>query len=156
ALDHLSPEQVEQRCEIVLALARALFLLLDVRPVERYATEGLRLAEQLQRPDLAANALAWLARCRQAAGDLGAAIDLDHRSMSRAPGVVTAAHVMGPLSLYLAGQSTQALALATTSAEFARASRDTTFIMYSLAHIGLNLAGTGRYAEATEAFREAR
>jgi DNA-binding winged helix-turn-helix (wHTH) protein/tetratricopeptide (TPR) repeat protein len=156
ALHHLNSQQLEQRCELVLALARAWFLLLDLRPVEQYATEALQLAEQLQRADLAANALAWLARCRQANGDLGAAIDIDRRSMSRAPGVVTAAHTMGPLTLYLAGRSPEALALAAVAADSARSSRDTTFIMYSLTHLGLNLAAVGRYAEATNAFQEAR
>ncbi len=156
ALRHLDSQQIEQRCELVLALARAWFLLLDLRPVEQYATEALQLAEQLQRADLAANALAWLARCRQANGDLGAAIDIDRRSMSRAPGVVTAAHTMGPLTLYLAGRSPEALALAAVAADSARSSRDTTFIMYSLTHLGLNLAAVGRYAGATNAFQEAR
>jgi DNA-binding winged helix-turn-helix (wHTH) protein/tetratricopeptide (TPR) repeat protein len=156
ALHHLDPEQIELRCEFVLALARAWFLLLDIRPVEQYATEALQLAERLQRSDLAANAMAWLARCRQASGDLGAAIEMDRRSMSRAPNVITAAHIMGPLTLYLAGRSTQALGLAAASADSARSSRDTTFIMYSLAHLGLNLAAVGRYAEATQAFHEAR
>jgi hypothetical protein len=85
ALHHLDPEEIGLRCEFVLALARAWFLLLDVRPVEQYATEALQLAERLQRSDLAANAMAWLARCRQANGDLGAAIEMDRRSMSRAP-----------------------------------------------------------------------
>ncbi|PYQ48216.1 MAG: hypothetical protein DMF78_21800, partial [Acidobacteria bacterium] len=65
ALRHLDPEQMERRCEFVLALARAWFLLLDARPVEEYATEALQLAERLERADLAANAMAWLARCRQ-------------------------------------------------------------------------------------------
>jgi len=156
ALDNLDPEQIGRRCEIVLALARAWFLLLDVGPVERYATEALQLAERLQRSDLAANAIAWLARCRQADGELAAAIEMDQRSMSRAPGVATAAHIMGPLTLYLAGRSTPALALAAASADSARASRDTTFIMYSLAHLGLNLAAAGRYADASDAYREAR
>jgi DNA-binding winged helix-turn-helix (wHTH) protein len=156
ALHHLDPDQTELRCEFVLALARAWFLLLDVRPVEQYAAEALQLAERLRRSDLAANAMAWLARCRQANGDLGAAIEMDRRSMSRAPNVMTAAHIMGPLTLYLAGRSTQALGLAAASAESARSSRDTTFIMYSLPHLGLNLAAAGRYAEATQAFHEAR
>src|SRR5262249_61468459 len=106
--------------------------------------------------DRAADAGAWRAGGRRARGDLGGAIEMDRRSMSRAPGAVPAAHIMGPLTLYLAGQSTQALALATASADFARSSRDTTFIMYSLAHLGLNLAAAGRYAEAADAFREAR
>jgi tetratricopeptide (TPR) repeat protein len=152
----LDPQQIERRCELVLALARAWFLLLDVRPVEQYATDALQLAERLQRPDLAANAIAWLARCRQANGDLGTAIDMDRRAMSMAPGVMTAAHTMGPLTLYLAGRSTEALTLAAAAADSARSSRDTTFIMYSLTHFGLNLAAVGRYAEATKVFHEAR
>ncbi len=156
ALQHLDPQKIERRCELVLALARAWFLLLDVRPVEQYATEALQLAEGLQRPDLAANAIAWLARCRQSNGDLGTAIDMDRRAMSRAPGVITAAHTMGPLTLYLAGRSTEALALAAAAADSARSSRDTTFIMYSLTHLGLNLVAAGRYSEATKAFHEAR
>jgi DNA-binding winged helix-turn-helix (wHTH) protein/tetratricopeptide (TPR) repeat protein len=156
ALHHLDPQQIERRCELVLALARAWFLLLDVLPVEQYATEALQLAEGLHRPDLAANAIAWLARCRQANGDLGTAIDMDRRAMSMAPGVITAAYTMGPLTLYLAGRSTEALALAAAAADSARSSRDTTFIMYSLTHLGLNLAAAGRYAEATRAFHEAR
>ena len=156
ALHYLDPKQLERRCELVLALARAWFLLLDVRPVEQYATEALQLAEGLQRSDLAANATAWLARCRQANGDLSGAIDMDRRATSRAPGVMTAAHMMGPLTLYLAGRSTEALALAAVAADSARSSRDTTFIMYSLSHFGLNLAAAGRYAEATKAFHEAR
>jgi DNA-binding winged helix-turn-helix (wHTH) protein/tetratricopeptide (TPR) repeat protein len=156
ALHHLDPQQIERRCELVLALARAWFLLLDVRPVEQYATEALQLAERVQRSDLAANALAWLARCRQTHGDLGAAIDMDRRAMSRAPGVTTAAHMMGPLTLYLAGRSTEALASAAAAADAARSTRDTTFIMYSLTHLGLNLTAAGRYAEATNAFQEAR
>jgi len=156
ALHHLDPQQIERRCELVLALARAWFLLLDVRPVEQYATEALQLAEGLHRPDLAANAIAWLARCRQANGDLGTAIDMDRRAMSMAPGVITAAYTMGPLTLYLAGRSAEALALAAAAADSARSSRDTTFIMYSLTHLGLNLAAAGRYAEAAKTFHEAR
>jgi hypothetical protein len=156
ALRYVDPEQLEHRCELVLALARAWFLLLDIRPVEQYAREALQLAERLKRSDLAANAMAWLARCRQANGDLGAAMELDRRSTSRAPGVVTAAHIMGPLTLYLAGRSKQALSLALASADSARSSRDTTFILYSLTHLGLNLAAVGRYAEATQAYHEAR
>jgi DNA-binding winged helix-turn-helix (wHTH) protein/tetratricopeptide (TPR) repeat protein len=156
ALHQLDAQHIEQRCELLLALARAWFLLLDVRPVEQYATEALQLAERLQRSDLAANATAWLARCRQANGDLVAAIDMDRRVLSMAPGVVTAAHTMGPLSLYLAGRSTEALPLAFLAADSARSSLDTTFIMYSLTHLGLNLAAVGRYAEALNLFQEAR
>jgi tetratricopeptide (TPR) repeat protein len=81
---------------------------------------------------------------------------MDRRAMSRAPGVTTAAHMMGPLTLYLAGRSTEALASAAAAADAARSTRDTTFIMYSLTHLGLNLAATGRYAKASTVFQEAR
>ena len=70
------------------------------------------------------------------------------QGLSRAPGVATAAHMMGPLTLYLAGRSTEALPLAGEAADAARSSRDTTFILYALSHLGLNLTATGRYAEA--------
>jgi DNA-binding winged helix-turn-helix (wHTH) protein/tetratricopeptide (TPR) repeat protein len=156
ALHYLDPTQIERRCELVLALAQAWFFLLDIGPVEQYATEALQLAEGSRRSDLAANAIAWLARCRQANGDLGAAIDMDRRAMSRAPGVMTVAHTMGPPTLYLAGRSTEALGLAAVAADSARSSHDATFTMYSLSHLGLNLAATGRYTEATKAFQEAR
>ena len=156
ALHLLDPKQTERRCELLLALARASFLLLDVRPVEQYATEALQLADWLQRSDLAANAIAWLARCRQANGDLGAAIEMDHKAMSRAPGMATAASMLGPLTLYLAGRSIEAIPLAVEAADAARSSGDTTFTMYALTHVGLNMAGAGRYADASKAFHEAR
>jgi len=156
AIHHLESEETQQRCELVLALARASFLLLDVRPVERYASEGLQLADRAHRSDLAANAIAWLARCRQANGDLGAAIEMDRMAMARAPGVMTAAHMLGPLTLYLAGKSREAVPLALDAAKAAQSSGDTTFIMYALTHVALNMSAAGRYADAAKAFQEAR
>jgi len=156
AIDHLDPDRIEQRCELELALARASFLLLDIRPVEQYATEALQLAERLQRSDLAANAVAWLARCRQANGDLAATIDMDRIAMARAPRTAAVAQMMGPLTLYLAGQSKDAIPLATEAADAARSSGDTTFVMYALSHVGLNMTAAGRYADASKAFDEVR
>jgi len=67
-----------------------------------------------------------------------------------------AVHMLGPLTLYLAGRSREALALTAAAADSARSSRDNTFIMYALTHVGLNMAALGRYAEATKVFHEAR
>ncbi len=156
ALSHLDSHASERRCELLLALARAWFLLLDLRPIERYAAEALQLADRLQRNDLAANAIAWLARCRQAKGDLATTIDMDRDALARAPGVATAAHMLGPLTLYLAGRSAEGIPLAIEAADAARSSGDTTFTMYALTHVGLNMCAAGRYAEALEAFREVR
>jgi DNA-binding winged helix-turn-helix (wHTH) protein/tetratricopeptide (TPR) repeat protein len=156
AIGQLAPDQKERRCELTLAMARASFLLLDVGTVEEHASEALRLAEQLQRRDLGANAIGWLARCRQAYGDLRGAIDMDRTAISRAPGLVTAAYMLGPLTLYLAGRSTEAIPLALDAAGAARSCGDTTFVMYALPHVGLTMSASGRYAEASAAFREAR
>ncbi len=156
ALRHVDSQQMERRCELLLALARAWFLLLDPRPVEQHAAEALQIAERLQRSDLAANAIAWLARCRQANGDLATAIDMDRIALARAPGIATAAHMLGPLTLYLAGRTTDGIALALEAAEAARSSGDTTFTMYALTHVGLNMSAAGRYAEAWQAFQEVR
>lgn len=156
AFEHLDPAEEERRCELTLALARTHFLLFDLGVVERCATEALDLAERLDCADLQAQAVAWLARYQQAIGDIERAIEMDRRTMMLAPGVTTATHWLGPLTLYLAGRSPEALSLAFDGAYAARSSRDTTLIMYSLAHLGLNLTGVGRYAEAAAAFQEAR
>ena len=124
--------------------------------MEQYPAEALQLAERVQRSDLAANAIAWLARCRQANGDLAAAIEMDRTAMARAPDVATAAHMLGPLTLYLAGRSMEAIPLAIAAADAARSSGDTTFMMYALTHVGLNMSAAGRYAEASKAFQEVR
>ena len=156
ALRHLDPDQGERRCELMLALARSQFLLFDLRPVEHWATEAMELAERLNRPDLQAHAIAWLARSEQAKGNLEDAISMDRRGLALAPGVTTATHMLGSLTLYLVGRSSEALVLASDGTDAARSSRDTTLIMYSLSHFGLNLTGTGRYGEASAIFQEAR
>ena len=122
------------------ALARAWFLLLDVRPVEQHATEALQLAEQLQRSDLAADAIAWLARCRQANGDLGAAIEMDRMAMARARcgdgrPHARATHVVScrPID---GGDPTRR-----RGGGCCTVVGDTTFTMYALAHVGLNMRG---------------
>jgi tetratricopeptide (TPR) repeat protein len=81
---------------------------------------------------------------------------MDRQSIVLAPGVTTATHMLGTLTLYLAGRSAEALPLASDGAQAARTSRDSTLIMYSLSHLGLNLMGVGRYGEAAGIFQEAR
>lgn len=88
AASHLAAGEWERRCELALALAG--FLLLDIPSVRRHASDALRLAGQIERPDLEAKATAWLARCEQADGNIAAALDMDRVVVARAPGVVTA------------------------------------------------------------------
>ena len=134
----------------------ALFFSLDIRSVERLAPEALALAEQVQRSDLAANAIAWLARARSASGDLRGSIEMDSAAIARAGSARTIAHAMQSLSLYLTARTTDGIALGFRAAKMARSSHDATFTMYSLSHLGLNLGSIGRYAEAATVFDEAR
>ncbi len=156
ALEHLDPLSLERRCELLEKLVGALFFSLDIQAVERLAPELLALAEQVQRSDLAANAIAWLARARSAAGDLRGSIEMDSRAISRAGGARTFAHAMQPLSLYLTSRTTEGIALGLQAAEMARTSHDTSFTMNTLSHLALNLGSAGRYAEAAKAFDEVR
>jgi DNA-binding winged helix-turn-helix (wHTH) protein len=156
ALKHLDPLKIERRCELLEKMVGALFFSLDIRSAERLAPEALALAEQVQRSDLAANAIAWLARGRSASGDLRGSIQMDSTAIARAGSRRTIAHAMQPLSLYLTAQTTDGIALGLRAAEMARTSHDTTFTMYSLSHLALNLGSMGRYAEAAKVFDEVR
>ena len=106
----------------------------------------------MKRSDLAADALGWLARCQQADGDLIGAIDTDGEAMARGGGRKGVAIYHGPLTLYLAGQTVEAVAAGARAAEMARASRDSEFAMYGLSHYALALGGIGRYDEANRIF----
>jgi len=156
ALQHLDPLKIERRCELVEKMVGALFFSLDIRSAERLAPEALALAEQVQRSDLAANAIAWLARARSASGDLRGSIEMDNAAIARAGSARTIAHAMQPLSLYLTARTTDGIALGFRAAKMARSSHDATFTMYSLSHLGLNLGSMGRYAEAATVFDEVR
>jgi hypothetical protein len=76
ALRHLDSQQIERRAELLVELAAASFWLLDLPAVERLAPEALDLAERVQRSDLAANAMAWLAHARNGHGDLPGGIEM--------------------------------------------------------------------------------
>jgi tetratricopeptide (TPR) repeat protein len=155
ALQHLDPLQIERRCELLLELAATWFLLLDTRAVKPLVTEALELAERVQRPDLAGNALGLLGRCYHSDGDLRKAIEIEGASIARAGKAATISHAYGPLSLYLAGRSSEGVALGTAGLEIARSARDTTLLMMSFPHLGLNLGASGRYREAAAVFEEA-
>jgi tetratricopeptide (TPR) repeat protein len=156
ALRYLNAEQVDRRAALCLELAEASMFLMDISSVEKSATEALNLSEQVDRSDIAADAIAWLARARQATGDLTQAIELDRSAIAKGKGTKRVALTYGLLSLYLAGETTEALARATEAAEFARSSRDAGSVMYSLAHCGLSLGAAGRYDEAAKVFEEVR
>ena len=156
ALQSVSAEQIERRAELLLMLADSSFYLLDVPGVRSFAEQALQLAEQVQRSDVAADALGWLARCDQADGDLARAMQTDRAAIRRGGGRKGVAIYHGPLTLYLAGATVDAVTAGQRAAELARTSGDTEFVIYALSHYGLSLGAAGRYREAKEIFEEVR
>ena len=156
ALEHLEPDAVEQRAELLLSLTTTVFFLMDMPEVKRLALEALELSERSGRDDLAADAMAWLGRVHQSDGDLDETLAMDRRALARAGGRFGVALAQAPLSFYWVGRAAEGVELGRAAAEFARRSSDSTLTMFALPHFALTLVGCGRYAEAVRVFDEAR
>jgi tetratricopeptide (TPR) repeat protein len=156
ALQHVQADQKEERAEILADLGQAHFWLFDIPSLERVSTEALALAEELGRADLAAVVMGWLARCRQAGGNVIEAIERDRQTIERFGESARISHSLGSLLLYWAGRGRQAVALGASATAMVDRVHDATFTMYSLSHSALALAAVGRYAEAARAFSETR
>jgi predicted Ser/Thr protein kinase len=156
ALQHVQPDQKEERCELLCELGQAHFWLFDIPSLERVSTEALALAEELGRADLAAIVMGWLARCRQAGGNVTETIERDRETIERFGASARISHSLGSLVLYWAGEGRRATSLAAKATAMVADVHDATFIMYSLSHSALALASIGRYADAASAFAETR
>ncbi len=154
ALQHLQPDQSEERCEILTDIGQAHFWLFDIPALERVSAEALALAESLARADLAATAMGWLARCRQAGGNVIEALERDRETIERFGTAARISHSLGSLALYWAGRGSEAVALAAKATAMADDVSDATFTMYSLSHSAMALAAVGRYADAARVFDE--
>jgi DNA-binding winged helix-turn-helix (wHTH) protein/tetratricopeptide (TPR) repeat protein len=156
ALQFLDSGRLERRAELLLKLGMVHFWLLDVAGLRPLVAEALGLAEQVDRKDLAAEALGWLGRAAQADGNLEAAMEVDRRALAM-PGVcITGALVYSPLTLYMAGELPSALQLSRKILDRARSSGESSALIYALTHCGLALAASGQYSEAAATFDEAR
>jgi len=160
ALDGLSDAQRERRAEVLVDLLEVCWWLLDTSSLRRWATEALSLAEDLGRGDLQTLARGWLAAALGADGDVPACVAHSERALARA-------HELGisppapactylSLSLYWLGRVEEAVVRGGEGVAAARAAHHTTATMFSLPHLGLALAGNGRYAEAIQVFDDAR
>src|SRR5262249_16512983 len=98
ALRYLNADQIDRRAALCLELAEASMFLLDIPSTEKSATEALNLSEQVDRPDITADAIGWLGRARQAAGDLTKAIELDRSAIAKGKGTKRIALMYGPLT----------------------------------------------------------
>jgi hypothetical protein len=156
ALRHLEAEQIEERCEILSELCQSAFWMFDIPALERASREALGIAERIERPDLAAAAMGWLARCRQAGGNLLEVIEMDRVTIERFGSSARVAYNIGSAALYWAGRSAEGVSVAARAAELAAHSRDATFTMNALSHYAINLTALGRYSEAASVFAQAQ
>jgi class 3 adenylate cyclase/tetratricopeptide (TPR) repeat protein len=156
ALKEMPVDRVERRAEIFVDLSVASFYGLDLLRMRQCAAEALALAEQVGRRDLEAEALGWQGFAAQADGHLDAAMELHRRAISRAGHHPTLARSNAPLTLYLLGQSQEAIELGQESVRQVRDMNHASGIMWSLSHLGLAFAGTGQFGEALKTFEEAR
>jgi tetratricopeptide (TPR) repeat protein len=152
----LDPAEQEKRCELLVRLAETAFWLLDVPALRKFAGEAQRLADQVGRNDLWADAQAWMASAMVSDGDVLGAIRTDREALARAGGIRSFGLARTPLTLYWAGRADEATRHAFQAVETARASDDPSFLLYALQHLGLSLSGVGRFDEALRVFDEAR
>jgi tetratricopeptide (TPR) repeat protein len=76
--------------------------------------------------------------------------------MARVGGPKTFGLTRSVITLYHLGHIDEAVMRANQAIESARASQDPNFRVYALQHLGISLAGAGRYSEARRAFEEMR
>ena len=159
ALVELPPENVCRRAELLSSLAGACFWGLDVPSMQKYAAEGGILAQSAEgkglSDDLVAGLLAWRGASYQMQGDLIVATELFDRALAKGGGFCSAALASYPLTLYWQGHLGEALKRARESAEAFRNLSDGFAATFGHAHLGLALAGCGRYSEAARVFDEA-
>ena len=152
ALRELAPENLGRRAEILSSLACACFWGLDVPGMQKCAEEGHALAEKAGRDDLVAGLLGWLGAGRQAQGDLASATNFFDRALARAGGYCSVALGNYPLTLYLSGRIPEAVQRGQEATETYRSLGDTFAAAFAHPHLGLALAASGRYSEATRVF----
>jgi tetratricopeptide (TPR) repeat protein len=155
ALSLLKPENLEERCDLLVRIAETSFWLMDVPALRRFAREAELLADRIGRNDLWADARAWTASAQVADGDVLGGIASDEETLSRVGKINSFGLARAPLTLYWVGRAAEAVSMAEQAVESARSSIDPGFLLYALQHLGICLSGLGRYDEALLAFDEA-
>ncbi len=160
SLAELGADQAEHRAEVLVDLLEVCWWWLDVPAVRQRAAELAELVESMDRPDLHAAAFSWLAPTMSADGDVaGSIVHAEHwfgraRELGVAPPAPVQAYT--PVLYYWLGRVEDAVEHSRASVEAARAASHASATMFALPNLGMTLASNGKYAEAAEAFEEAR
>lgn len=157
-LQALPLDQVEQRAQVLVYLGEAQVFLLDVERLRHYARQAQAAAEAAGRADLAASGIGMLALAESLEGNLEASVRLSQQVAARLE-TGRASHIAGgldiqSLNMYWLGRYAEAVSLARQAV--AAAGGDTPGTIDNLPNLGLAYAGSGQYAEAEQAFAEAR
>src|SRR5262249_47251173 len=137
----------------------ASFLSLDIPAAHRDAEKARSLAVRNQRRDLEITAKGWLAAAAGADGDptagsqkLDEAATLASDLGTGLPPYVVNLH---GLFLYWAGRVEDAVERSRRGIEASRQANDVSALIFSLPHLGMSLAASGRYGAAAAVFDEA-
>ena len=160
ALAGFGAEQQDRYAEILTDITEACWWMLDIPAVRQYATEALALANQLGRGDVETKAIAWLAAVEGSQGNLTSCLEQNQRAIGRARALgISPPEITGhyyPITLYWLGRLEEAVEASREAVKVAQQENDISWVMSSLPHLGMALAGTGRYAEAMQVFDEVR
>jgi tetratricopeptide (TPR) repeat protein len=155
----LPADRGERRAEVLVDLAMACNWSLDTPALRQRANEGLELSMAVGRVDLAMDASFWLAWATGSEGDVRSAIDQYELAVKRSNTLdVPIAPSVLPLystALCWAGRFRPAVERGREAARIAREAGDTNSTILALQVLGLALAGTGVYDEASQVFHEA-
>jgi DNA-binding SARP family transcriptional activator len=160
ALAGFNDVQRDRYAEILTEIAEACWWMLDIPSIRHYATEAITIANELERGDIEIQAIAWLAAVEGSGGNLVACLEQNQRAMRRArmlgiaPPAITGHYY--PITLYWLGRLDEAVEASREAVAVAQEENDLSWLMSSLPHLGMALAGTGRYAEALHVFDDAR
>jgi len=160
AIERLGTDQPPLRGEVLSELLEALWWSMDLPSLRRRADELRVLGEQLDRADLQATALSWLAPTVAAEGDPAGCIALAEQALARGriPGFTPPPTVQAYVSFsyYHLGRIQEAIARSKESVQVAREANHVSMIVQTLPQLGLSLAASGCYDEAQRVFEEAR
>jgi class 3 adenylate cyclase/tetratricopeptide (TPR) repeat protein len=155
ALPGLGAATQDQRAQMLLNLAIVCNWQFDTPKVLGYATEAMRLAEEIARDDLAGQAIALLGNCEISSARYREARAVYRQALARCGSMLGTAFAFAPHASYLVGEYSEAVELGRRFVDAAQPTNNTYAKVLGLSHLGLALTASGQYAEAAGVFREA-